>query len=74
MIDAYESVFGLASRALAEARRSLAEYGNMSAASVMFVLDRTLAAARDSGQPWRRALLMALGPGFSAGFVVLDDA
>jgi alkylresorcinol/alkylpyrone synthase len=74
VIDAYESVFGLRPGALAEARRSLAEYGNMSAASVMFVLDRTLAAARDSGESWRRALLMALGPGFSAGFVVLEEA
>jgi len=73
VIDAYESVFGLPPGALAEARRSLVEYGNMSAASVMFVLDSTLAAARAAGERWRRALLMALGPGFSAGFVVLGE-
>jgi alkylresorcinol/alkylpyrone synthase len=60
-------VFGLPPGALADARRSLRDYGNMSAASVMFVLERLLA----SGDPWRHALLTALGPGFSAGFVVL---
>jgi len=74
VIDAYESVFGLPPGALADARRSLAEYGNMSAASVMFVLDGMLAAAQAAGEKWRRALVMALGPGFSAGFVVLDEA
>ncbi len=74
VIDAYESVFGLPAGALTAARRSLAEYGNMSAASVMFVLERVLAAARDSGESWGHALLMALGPGFSAGFVVLGEA
>ena len=73
VIDAYENVFGLSPGALEGARRSLAEYGNMSAASVMFVLDGTLAAAPDSGESWRRALLTALGPGFSAGFVVLGE-
>jgi alkylresorcinol/alkylpyrone synthase len=73
VIDAYESVFGLPPGALTEARRSLAEYGNMSAASVMFVLERVLAAAREAKASWRHALLMALGPGFSAGFVVLGE-
>ena len=53
--------------ALVEARDVLAEYGNMSAASVLFVLDRIL--NRDEG--WNCALMTALGPGFSAGFVVL---
>jgi alkylresorcinol/alkylpyrone synthase len=73
VIDAYEDVFGLRPDALAEARRSLAEYGNMSAASVLFVLDRVLAAAREAGASWGHALLMALGPGFSAGFVMLGE-
>jgi alkylresorcinol/alkylpyrone synthase len=70
VIEACESAFGLPPGALAEERRSLAEYGNMSAASVLFVLDRVLA---DKSEPWRRALLTALGPGFSAGFVVLGE-
>jgi alkylresorcinol/alkylpyrone synthase len=68
VIDAYEAVFGAGFAGVAEARRSLADFGNMSAASVMFVLDQVLAQPPDGG----RALLTALGPGFSAGFVVLD--
>ena len=44
----------------------------MSAASVLFVLERVLARERLAGDSWRRALLTALGPGFSAGFVLLS--
>jgi alkylresorcinol/alkylpyrone synthase len=73
VIDAYEAVFGQGFAGAAEARRSLRDYGNMSAASVMFVLDDTLAAARAQCKPLGRTLLTALGPGFSAGFVVLDE-
>ena len=73
VIDAYEAVFGAGFAGAAAARRSLVEYGNMSAVSVLFVLDRMLAEARDSEEAWGRALMTALGPGFSAGFVLLDD-
>ena len=68
VIDAFESVFGAGFTGAAEARQSLRDYGNMSAASVMFVLEQMRAA----GTGRRRALMTALGPGFSAGFVVLD--
>jgi alkylresorcinol/alkylpyrone synthase len=73
VIDAYEAVFGQGFTGAAEARRSLRDYGNMSAVSVMFVLHDILAAARAQGKPLGHALLTALGPGFSAGFVVLDE-
>ena len=72
VIDAYEAVFGAGFSGAATARRSLADYGNMSAASVLFVLEAMLTDAHDAGEPWGRALLTARGPGFSAGFVVLD--
>ena len=72
VIDAYETVFGQGFVGAEAARRSLTDYGNMSAASVMFVLERMLTDSRASGEAWGRALLTALGPGFSAGFVVLD--
>src|SRR3954454_7016065 len=71
VIDAYESLFGDGFPGAAEARRSLCDFGNMSAASVLFVLERLLASRRDAGEEWGHALLTALGPGFSAGFVVL---
>ena len=69
VIDAYESVLGAGFAGAAEARESLRDYGNMSAVSVMFVLERMLAGGMSG-----RALLTALGPGFSAGFAVLDAA
>ena len=73
VIDAYEAIFGAGFPGAAEARRSLAEYGNMSAASVMFVLERMLAGAYEAGERFGQAMLTALGPGFSAGFVVAAD-
>jgi alkylresorcinol/alkylpyrone synthase len=69
VVGALEICFGLGHGALRDERAVLRDYGNMSAASVIFVLDRALADPR----PWRRALLTALGPGFTAGFLVLDQ-
>ncbi len=69
VIAALEGAFGLEDGALEGARDVLRDYGNMSAATVMFVLDRMLG----DGPQWRRALMNALGPGFSAGFLVLDN-
>ena len=65
VIGALEAAFALPAGALDDAREVLREFGNMSAASVMFVLERALA------DPWERALVTALGPGFTAGFAVL---
>jgi alkylresorcinol/alkylpyrone synthase len=67
VIDAMEHAFGLAPATLSDARAVLRDHGNMSAASVLFVLDRMFA------QNWERALVTALGPGFTAGFVVLGE-
>jgi alkylresorcinol/alkylpyrone synthase len=65
VIDALEHAFGLGPGALSDARTVLRDYGNMSAASVLFVLERALEEA------WDRALVTSLGPGFTAGFVAL---
>jgi len=73
VIDALEHAFELGQGALVEARAVLRDYGNMSASTVLFVLDRTLAKVSATGAKWERALMNALGPGFSAGFLVLDN-
>jgi alkylresorcinol/alkylpyrone synthase len=73
VIAALEHAFGLGQGALVEARAVLRDYGNMSAATVMFVLERMLAKARATGARWERALMNALGPGFTAGFLVIDN-
>jgi alkylresorcinol/alkylpyrone synthase len=66
VIDALEHAFGLGRGVLSDARAVLRDYGNMSAASVLFVLERALESR------WERALMTALGPGFTAGFAVLS--
>jgi alkylresorcinol/alkylpyrone synthase len=71
VIEACENAFALAPGTLEVERAVLRDYGNMSAASVLFVLDRMLARAKD--ERWNRALLTALGPGFTAGFVLLSN-
>jgi len=68
VIEALEAAFGLEDGALVEARRVLADYGNMSAPTVLFVLHNLL-----RGGTRARMLLTALGPGFSAAFAVLDS-
>ena len=73
VIAALEHAFGLGQGALADAWGVLRDYGNMSATTVMFVLERMLAEARTTGKRWERALMSALGPGFTAGFLVLDN-
>jgi len=66
VLDALESSFGLAPNAMTEARQVLRDYGNMSAATVLFVLERMLLHSRRG-----RFLLSSLGPGFTAAFQLL---
>jgi alkylresorcinol/alkylpyrone synthase len=67
VLTALEEAFGLGSGALADARGVLRDYGNMSAATVLFVLERALRAGVAG-----RLLMTALGPGFTAGFQIVD--
>ena len=53
-------------------RAVLAEYGNMSAVTLLFVLERALREGALAQASWRRALLSAMGPGFTAAFVTLE--
>jgi len=69
VLTALEEAFGLEGGALVEGHSILRDYGNMSAATVLFVLKRTL----ESGAKGRM-LMTALGPGFSAGFQMLEAA
>jgi alkylresorcinol/alkylpyrone synthase len=67
VIDALEQTLPVEQGALDEERRVLSEFGNMSAPTVLFVLD----AICKGGLPPRSALL-AMGPGFSASCVPLE--
>ncbi len=65
VVAALEQALDLLPGVLEAERDVLRGYGNMSAATVLFVLER---ARTFDG----RSLLTAMGPGFSAGFVVLE--
>ncbi|NKB49774.1 MAG: type III polyketide synthase [Alphaproteobacteria bacterium] len=67
VLDALEDVLGLAPGDLAASRAVMRDYGNMSAATALFVLKESIARA-----PSGRFLMSALGPGFTASFALLE--
>ncbi|MEL7542713.1 MAG: type III polyketide synthase [Pseudomonadota bacterium] len=70
VIEALEEVFSLPANALDDEREVLRTHGNMSAPTVLFVLDK---ARREPSFVADGPVLMgALGPGFTASFLVLD--
>ncbi|MFC7051248.1 type III polyketide synthase [Hansschlegelia quercus] len=66
VIEALEKALSLAHNALDVEREILADYGNMSSPTALFVLERLIA----KGLP-PRTLLTAMGPGFTASCVSL---
>jgi alkylresorcinol/alkylpyrone synthase len=67
VLDAIETALGLPAGRLHHPRNILRDYGNMSAATVMFVLEAALRSPVSGSH-----LLSALGPGFTNSFVLLD--
>ena len=67
VLDAFEEVFGLGPGGLVLSREVLRGYGNMSSATVLFVLERFL----ESGEyaAGEHGAISALGPGFSVEHV-----
>ncbi|GAA2498945.1 type III polyketide synthase [Streptomyces gobitricini] len=68
VLDAVAEALDLPDGALDVSRRSLADVGNLSSASVLHVLRDTLAAAPPPGTP---GVLLAMGPGFCTELVLL---
>ena len=69
VLDAVETALDLQKGTLRDEREVLRGHGNMSAPSVLFVLERALKRGL-RGQ----AMLAALGPGFTASFLALEAA
>ena len=69
MITALETTLRLAQGSLHHEREVLRQYGNMSAPTVLFVLERLV----DAGLP-QRTVLAALGPGFTCSALSLARA
>lgn len=70
ILETYRDSFGLREDHLKWTRGSLARVGNLSSASVLFILSDLL----ESGQarPGDRGLMCALGPGFSSELLLLE--
>jgi alkylresorcinol/alkylpyrone synthase len=67
LLETIETVLGLGREQLRHSWDVLRDYGNMSSATVLFVLERAWKAGAHGPH-----LLMAFGPGFSAYFVAAD--
>jgi alkylresorcinol/alkylpyrone synthase len=69
VVSALETALALDRGSLSHERQIIADYGNMSSPTILFVLEQ----ARARGLP-ARSLLTALGPGFTASCVALRHA
>lgn len=69
VLEALENALTLERGGLDHERTVMRDFGNMSSPTVFFVLERAVA----QGLP-RRAVLAALGPGFTASFATLESA
>jgi alkylresorcinol/alkylpyrone synthase len=67
VLSALEAIFGLQEGGMGAARRVLRDYGNMSGATVLFILREQL--RRGLAFP---ALMSAVGPGFTSAFLLLE--
>jgi alkylresorcinol/alkylpyrone synthase len=69
VLDALENALELQKSTLWDEREVLRAYGNMSAPTILFVLERSLKRGLRGS-----AVLSALGPGFTANFLALESA
>ena len=68
VINAYLDALNIDPHFMDNTKEVLREYGNMSSATVLYVLDRFIEKGFKSG----KGLMMSLGPGFSSEMVLLD--
>jgi len=68
VMEAITAAIGVGDDSLELSWRSLSEVGNLSSASVLFVLRDTLVKRPPSGSP---GLMLAMGPGFCSELVLL---
>jgi alkylresorcinol/alkylpyrone synthase len=64
VLDGTRALLDLSDAQMAHARTVLREFGNMSSATILFVLERTL--RLEPAVPGEWGLMIGLGPGFAA--------
>jgi alkylresorcinol/alkylpyrone synthase len=72
VLRAFEEALELPEHALARSHRSLEQTGNLSSASVLFVLGELLDAEGEPPREGDLGLLLAMGPGFCSELVLLQ--
>lgn len=70
VVDAFQRALKLGDDAVVASRGILHDYGNMSSASVLFVLERLLGTSRPA--PGERIVMVSFGAGFSAFAALLE--
>ena len=70
VIDTVEAEFGLDSRALQLSRDTLAEVGNISSGTVLYMLDQIISGKQQTPKN-SHSLMVAMGPGFSQEAILL---
>jgi predicted naringenin-chalcone synthase len=70
ILEAFEQTLALPEAALAASRRVLRDHGNLSSATVLFIVNDYL--TRATGQSGDKGLLLAFGPGFGAELLLLE--
>ena len=69
IVQTVENLFGQLGKSIEDTRETLRLYGNMSSATVLYVLERFLQKDIPSGD---QGLILSFGPGFSAQRVLLE--
>lgn len=65
IIDTVQDLFGLPERAVESSRRVLRHYGNLSSATILYVLSDMRQEIRMRGKPSAQGIAMAFGPGLT---------
>jgi alkylresorcinol/alkylpyrone synthase len=68
VLDAYTDALGVEGDFLKNTRETMNANGNMSSATVLYVLDKFISEGFDDGY----GLMLAMGPGFSSEMILLD--
>lgn len=69
IIQAVEELFGKLGKNIDQTKEVLRLYGNMSSATVLYVLDRFM---QKDIQPGEKGIMLSFGPGFSAQRILLE--
>jgi alkylresorcinol/alkylpyrone synthase len=68
VLDAYQDALGIEGDFLKKTREVMNDYGNMSSATVLYVLEKFMREGFEPGY----GLMLAMGPGFSSEMVLLE--